>query len=689
MANHPVHHPHRRRSRESGQPSARRGGSLGPRRRAGRASLLASPLRPGQGSALVQALIVVSVAVIAGLALASKLSSSRYGSITASDTLAAREAAEYGLNEIQAQLNTNPYGYLWVTNWNKWTATGANQLTSTSLSDCNLSALDSNQAIITPAVPAGVTSAKTIRNSNGATVTYQVTNFTPPALPDSSSTTAAQSGYCSSAAAAANFGNLNGGAAVIEVRGTVDRGSGTVASFRLRRTTHVLPPLGIRPLGYSLLILGDANTTDNGSTNSNISEITYFDGNICYVQPDGSIPSNCITANPTPVLATIGCYNLRSCLINNQLIGSNQLGKYCTALNSGGLKKQGLTCNNYQQAALPFPDPPTPTTEGFLTTGSTAFNSATTADWTTYSRSLSCDLDTSICTTGTSSANKNAFTTAFPFVTPNTTTPPPSAIVTGTTFLRQRDLIEGCYFNNAAANNANNSATSTTTTINCLFNDITITGKSATRRDLIFYTTTSTTAGTPTIKAGNGTSPIKINVFLYTAGTSTNSICLGQSTTCAGKNGKGGGQADGGGISNSDASLTAWTRLRIFGKKNASYTPYTVPPSTVTSPVSCSTSQGITSTTGDDITGAFLWLPNAELTYSGIASNTVTYSVFWVCKFKGPSSGTGGGNKYSLITPSSEIVRQNLNTSGIPGLGTLSLGSDLTYRGYGSEDAPL
>lgn len=231
------------------------GSSLRPRRARRTPRLLSASLlsRPGQGSALVQALMILSVAVIAALALSTRLLAARGGSFSRSDTLAAREAAEYGLNEIQSQLNTSQFGYLWVTKWdsanNRWRS-----VTSTDLTNCSLSARDSSGNVIAnPGLPAGVTSTKTIRNDSGVTVQYRVTNFEPPNLPDNNTATKDQAAYCNPVTAAANFGNLNGGSARITVEGIVTRGSGANAvtsRFRLRRQSHVQPPSASRPLNF-------------------------------------------------------------------------------------------------------------------------------------------------------------------------------------------------------------------------------------------------------------------------------------------------------------------------------------------------------------------------------------------------------------------------------------------------------
>ena len=195
--------------------------------------------RRSRGSALVQALMAALIALIGALLLASRLFSSRFNSFSRSDTLAAREAAEFGLNELQARLNTDQQGYLWVTKRSSW---GANGLLS-ALNTCNVQALDNNgdQLTALPALPAGITTPRTIRTDADTTITYQLTAFEPPSLPDNQTATVNQAGFCGevNGTAAANFGNLNGGSALITVTGTVTRG-GNQTQFRLSRRPHVM-----------------------------------------------------------------------------------------------------------------------------------------------------------------------------------------------------------------------------------------------------------------------------------------------------------------------------------------------------------------------------------------------------------------------------------------------------------------
>ena len=215
-----------------------------------------------RGSALLVALMAGLVAVIGALVLASRLFSSRFNSFSRSDTLAAREAAEYGLNQIQARLNTNEFGYLWVTNKDQW-----GQVSREALTDCQVSVLDANGEELNaiPALPdeLAVSQPRQIQSAGGTTITYELTGFEPPRLPDDDDATAAQQKFCGDSDAAGNFGNLNGGSALITVTGTVTRGNNTT-TFKLSRRSHVASAASpaASDLVASFIILGNAYKVD-------------------------------------------------------------------------------------------------------------------------------------------------------------------------------------------------------------------------------------------------------------------------------------------------------------------------------------------------------------------------------------------------------------------------------------------
>jgi len=588
--------------------------------------------RGNLGTALVQALMVGLVAVIGALLLATRLFSSRFNSFSRGDTLAARDAAELGLNELQAQLNTDQYGYLWVTRRNSW-----GTVSRSALSSCQVSVLDSsgNEVTALPALPAGINSARTIRTDSEATISYQLSGFEPPSLPDDSSSTQNQVDICgeNNSASAANFGNLKGGSALITVTGTVTRGN-TQTEFRLSRRPHVVLPGS--QLAFSFIILGDAyNDTankDSFGASSDISKLNYFDGNICYGQ---ITDTTCFTTPPLPK-TVIGCHDLGSCLINNiDAVDSKLRSKYCADVKAKKKKRKGFTCNDFQQIGT-LPPAPTPLTTGFLNDSGAAY---TNADFVgTDGKGKGSKAVDILCTLKDNKCNGTAV--FFPYKTKSV----PSKL----NGLKNSDLVDGCYFNNVSSESKTVYSNSKTNAINCLFSKLTIKDQDKNNPNLMIYTTTGTKASDPKL--------LPVNIYLYGATKDTISL------------------ADGG-IDNSDRSEIGWSRLQILGRQVST---------SAGSSVSCSQSPGIISTKGNDLNNLFLWLPNASLTYNRKASNDNSYVVIWACEFTGPTK--NGSNKYSIITPIPErIVRAGLvNTLG----SSFVQSGGITYRGFGSEDTP-
>lgn len=617
----------RRSPRGQRQAAARTRGGIGQQQQpwANGAGPRLRPQRGSLGTALVQALMAGLIAIIAAFLLASRLLASRFNSFSRSDTLAAREAAEYGLNELQAQLNSDLYGYLWVTKRNNWSSVSRAALTA-----CQVSSLDTsgNEVSILPALPDGISSPKTIKTGTDATITYQLTSFAPPSLPDSDAATQNQADFCgsSNSASAANFGNLNGGSALITVTGTVTRGSNQT-QFRLSRRPHVVSPA--RQLAFSFIILGDAyNDTVNKETfgaANDIAKLNYFDGNICY----GKITDTTCFTNPALPKTVIGCYDLGSCLVNNiDVVDAKLRSKYCADVKAKKKKKKGFTCNDFQQITT-LPPTPTPRTTGFLNDSGTPY---TDSDWNAKAVDLECKLKDDKC-----KSNLNGdFNETFPYK--RNTAP------TSLTGLRNSDLVDGCFFNNVNSQ-LNTTIGANTNAVNCFFKKVKIKDPDAQSPNLLVYTTSSTQA--------NATTLLPVNIFLY----GTDPVTL-----------------DNGGIDNSDRSDLGWNRLRILGKE--------VPPAAGSS-VSCAQSAGIVSKKGNDLNNLFLWLPNASLNYDRKGSKDNSYMVVWVCEFLGPKK--DGSTKYSIITPIPEkLVRAGLYNA----LGSsFTKAGGGTYRGFGSEDS--
>lgn len=597
--------------------------------------------RRSRGSALVQALMAALIALIGGLLLASRLFSSRFNSFSRSDTLAAREAAEFGLNELQARLNTDQQGYLWVTKRSSW---GANGLLS-ALNTCNVQALDNNgdQLTALPALPAGITTPRTIRTDADTTITYQLTAFEPPSLPDNQTATVNQVGFCGegNGTAAANFGNLNGGSALITVTGTVTRG-GNQTQFRLSRRPHVMASAGTEAenQAVSFVILGNAyNATCKDGKNSipgctpdptpidppvfgafsDITRLNVLDGNICYGTSAGC---------STPLALTlIGCADLDSCIVNNVDTVKDKTRKGLCTQKIKGQKKQKVVCNEFQQAT-PVAMP--------------ASYQATTAQWNTLRRPMTCDTsDKNKVSKCQGNNSTSSLASLFPFY--NTSTVP-----TDIATMTNANLVRGCYFsstrNLVGPALLTTAAGSNNVSIDCFFEG----------REIKNGKVDEFIDGKNNLVVETG--PLPVNFFLYDVQRDGNNYAY---------------ELDDAGIQNSNPN--AWSRLRILGE----------PPMAVNAgdPISCGRTRIINTKNDSNIDGAFIWLPNGWLEYAKTDSKDTSLNVIWTCKFSAPTKKDKG---YQLVTPPEADVRAALQLS-LPGFTATSAG---VYRAYGSEDVP-
>ena len=405
------------------------------------------------GTALVQALMAALIALIGASLLASRLLSSRFNVFSRGDSLAAREAAEFGLNELQATLNSDFRGYLWVTKRNSWST-----VTRSALTTCQVAVRDAsgNEVTTLPALPDGVSSARTIRSDADVVITYQLTAFEPPSLPDSQTATLNQVRFCGSGSgastAAAFFGNLGGGSALMTVTGTVQRGSQST-TFRLDRRTDVGFPAnsasgGTGQVDVAMRVLGGSASLGTLRLNNNI---CYGDASGCEGQGNNRIP------------ADIGCSSLSAADCASGNPGSN---------------------NAFRQASAP--DMPA----AFLLPAGWNWDGANG-----LSRDMTCDV------TGNSNNNtqcQNAAGTsgnsAFPYFNRSRDNLPTANDVLAMT---NSNLVRGCYF--SASNGGLNESAGNSASINCLFR-----GKGAAvnfitgNQNLIVYT-----------------QPLPVNIFFY------------------------------------------------------------------------------------------------------------------------------------------------------------------------------
>jgi hypothetical protein len=575
-----------------------------------------------RGAGLVMpAAIMAALLVIGGVAvMAARSLSSWTRAVSNADLRAAREAAEYGFSEIVGALNTDANAYLWVTKSANWQT-----LTQDDLDKC---------AVIAPTAPSANRVAGVASNSSNASQTlpnnsalsYSLTNFTEPQFPPGQANFISGSinNSCTTDTAAAKFGNLKGGSATVEVTGRVTRGGSQIASYKLTRMVHVKWPND--SLANPMLFLGTG------------SRLNLLDGNMCTTT--NTAATSC-TGLPVTV---IGCLDLEDCLYwNVDLVTNKQRTAYCAPATNDKKYKKGVICNSFQQAADALPIPPVPTNYGDSRTTSSGgwlyppHISCTTSKSSDYATKISdyqskCDVTTFNQSTGATLTTTNDVRFDYaPYAYNNKKTPPPSSSATLTT-----SLVPGCQYNTSTG------LPSGATAITCVYRNVT------TKSDEMYWRTAySSTSGKKSKTTTITTPGLPVNLFV-----------------------RGTLNLSDGGINNN--AVSNWAGLRIFGEnsgaKNSDGTP------------NCS-SQTVTATTkrGIGIDGAFVWLPNASISYSNASASTAAYTVMWVCKFTGPTSGTAGN--FFIINP---LSRRGING----GLKATLAGyggnvNATTYRAYG------
>lgn len=646
------------------------------------------------GSTLVQTMVIVMVALLGGLFLSSRMMASRSGAFTRSDSLAAREAAEYGLNELQAVLNTNLYSYLWITKQSNWS--GSNAVTLNDLNTCKVPAIDNAGQLLTalPSLPASITEStsttvdgREISNNSSGRLSYQLISYTVPRLPSNNPTTTqlGQEDVCgtNNLASANKFGNLNGGSAVILVRGKVSR-NGRESTFTLSRSVHVAPPSQL--LSYSFIILGDAYDTKGSSipispttwgNSSDITKLGPLDGNICY-GTYGASPACSLNAQAAINVATIGCFDLDACLVNNvDTVSTKQRDAFCAVNNSANNKwkakakrRAGILCNSFQQVG-DLPVAPNPSSVGF-----SLVNNSTS--WNTYARKLDCKTSNTAnrntCVDPRGTGSGCTLEVSFPYITgPNGTTAGCNFSVSSSALnnlanvrsLRNRNLVSGCYFNNT--DGTQNALATTSTAINCFFNANSTKSNTSNFKldcdnnnacvDLIVYTQART--GNPPNQL------LPVNIFIGPASTSNTPGFISLS---------------GAGIRNIDTTVDSWQTLRIIGYNSSNRLANLGGVSTGS--LLCD-HQNLSLTAAGTLSGAHLWLPNGTLDLSGVPSGGSTFTVIWACKVQSASSAT---NAYRVITPPADRMTPYILANALPGFASSSIS---TFRAFGSVDTAI
>lgn len=561
------------------------------------------------GLVMPVAVLAVLLVILGTAVLAARSVSSWLRGVSNADLRAAREAAEYGFNEIVGQLNTDNNAYLLVTNFANWQDVSADDLAACQVSATTaptsnrIAGVSSNSSNKTQALP-----------NNGA-LSYSLTGFNPPALPFGRANFVAggSSNACTGATSAAKFGNLKGGSAKLEVTGTVTRGGGTVASYKLTRMVHVKWPND--SLANPMLFLGLG------------SQLKFLDGNICTTTNTAATSCNGL---PRTV---IGCIDLEDCLVKNvDEVSGKQRDKYCKQ----GTKKykKGVICNNFQQASDVLPNFPTPAdyndTSAFASGGGNPPNFSCSNSGIKINKDGTLDLSNykSSCTitpynTKTNSYDSKSAVTNTDAIFPYAGKSAP----TSDAGLATATYISGCTVNKLK------------TAINCIFNNFITSGD-----ELVVRTAYSTVMKKTTTVITPG---LPVNIFV-----------------------RGSMNLSNGGILNN--SVANWGNLRLFGASSGD--------SSANCNAQTFTAIGSkTKKSGIGVDGAFVWFPNATITYQSAAGKSAAYLVMWVCKFTGPSSGKSGD--FWIVNP---LSRRGINgglKSALAGYG--SNVNATTYRAYG------
>ena len=182
---------------------------------------------PGAGPAsaglVVQAVLLMAMVTTIGvLVVAARVAGSRQSATAATLNNEARQAAEYGFSETVAEMNRDSKSYLWVVDSAAW-----NSVSEQDLKDCGVASTNAPSSNPIP----GVVSNVELPQSPG--LSYRIASYQAPGFLDSATST---SHLCRTGGI---FGNLIGGSGEITIVGTLDRGSGSITTYTLKRTVSV------------------------------------------------------------------------------------------------------------------------------------------------------------------------------------------------------------------------------------------------------------------------------------------------------------------------------------------------------------------------------------------------------------------------------------------------------------------
>ena len=606
-----------------------------------------------------------------------------------SDSMAAKDAAEFGYTKILSQLNSDEKAYLLVTNFTNW-----NSVSQSDLSSCEIYA--STPPSTTTDAMAGVSintkRSKTEPVGDSTTQTYSLTGFTAPGFATGNAASNNYPSICNSSASAAKFENLLGGSAMLTVTGTVTRNGKVAATYKLNRSVHVKFPN--EAIANPIALLGDGT------------DLRYLNGRIC----QASIPPLSVTtSNPCAGLqtTTLACADLEGCLYRMVDAYSSKRNKYCTnspynTYKAGRKYRKNIPCNTFQQlGGMPeFPALGNATISGQTSSGQPIYTDPRPTKYISGSgQSQSTQKVVSIelecldyiypytdskenykgCTAHRYYYNSSNKLTRKDAVEQDFSNFPYITSLTDTNFDKITDkaglsklgsngtatiLNDGCY--------PDTGSIQTATAINCVFGN--------------FTDSTPDRASFKTSKADLKvwhTDIIPVNIWIIgnNYGTKNDQPALDLDNS-----------SSQGGIYNADETPDGWRNLKIFGYNSSSniYLADNIPDGnndctkqTVNLGKSGRARKTKTSDTEGIIDGAFMWFPNASVKVNNLNARTTPYLVLWACQITGPKDSKSLSSASAIFTPLSRLG-VNAGISGVFNINGGAVGRS-SYRAYGSK----
>ncbi|MCX5947156.1 MAG: hypothetical protein NTY67_02865 [Cyanobacteria bacterium] len=640
------------------------------------------------GFALPAAMFLVLAIIVASLIMTTRSLGISTRSIATSDSMAAKDAAEFGHTKLISQLNQDDKAYLLVTNFINW-----NSVSQSDLSSCKIYASTPPSTTTDAIAGVSINTKKTKIEPVGDSTTqsYSLTNFTAPGFATGNAASNNPSICSNSTASAAKFENLLGGSAMLTVTGTVTRNGKVAATYKLNRSVHVKSPNQAIANPIALIGVG--------------TDLKYLNGRICQASTP---PASVTTSNPCAGLQTtiVACSDVEGCLFKH--VPDSGRNKYCknppyNTYKAGRRYKKNIPCNTFQQlAGMPeFPalgygtiplTIPGQTSAGqpiYQDQRPKSYESALGSSQRTVSIELNCGNSITSCnvyryaytsskapttlSTKDGSTNFQDFSN-FPYKTSLSDTDFDKITdkaglaklgASGTATI----LNDGCH--------ADTGSIQTATTINCVFGDFT----DSTPNRASFSTKQAD------LKVWH-TDIIPVNLWIignnYGSKNDQPALDLDNVTSLESFFG-----ITQGGIYNADETSDGWRNLKIFGYNSSSniYLADDIPDGNndcKKQTAKLGKSGRVRKTRSLDtegiIDGAFMWFPNANFQINNLNARTTPYFVLWACQITGPKSLSRAS---AIFTPLSQL---GVN-AGISGLFNINGGAigRTSYRAYGSK----